>query len=322
MLRTLVLVGLVLVVFCTLPCVLADVPPPDDTVQSYLHALDNKRPYIAASYVYFNRENMRFGASPDAVALKLANLEMQLGADKFNLTNLNIEEKKLSDDGMQAVLKVSYDIVDRGDPSNVLKSITEWYRLEYIGEWKIINIDNRPLELLPIEELPEPPSESSGTSVIDILSESAVYLLPVAFLMMVVGIRLNSIEKRKKGGTKATRPSASFMIPPEKASKFIKVTPQPIYRVGKPAQLTMWIKNFTSVPYTNVEASATFPRGISLNTPILKFGDIPPGKVAKRAWVITPKSSGVLVVAEPMVMFEYKGKRGIAMLEPIKLRAK
>jgi len=312
--------GIALVVLCILPCVLAEVPPPEDTVQSYLHALDNKRPYVAASYVYFNRENMRFGFSPDAVALRLGNLQMRYGEDSFNLTNLNIEEKKLSDDGMQAVLKVSYDVVDRSDPPQVLRSITEWYRLEYIGGWKIINIDTRPLDLLPVEELPEPPSESSGLSVIDVLSESAVYLLPVAFLMMAVGIRLNSIEKRRKGRTKGSRPSASFMISPEKASKFIRVTPQSTYHMGKPAKLTVWIKNFTSVPYTNVEASATFPKGITLNTPILKFGDIPPGKVVKRAWVITPRTRGVLVVAEPMVMFGYKGKRGIAMLEPIKLR--
>jgi len=66
-----------------------------------------------------------------------------------------------------------------------------------------------------------------------------------------------------------------------------------------------------NVEASDVEASATFPKGISLNTPILKFGDVPPGKVAKRARVImpkrviTPKSAGCSCWLSPMVMCEY-----------------
>jgi len=329
-LRQLAFIVLILAIISTVPCAMAETPPPEETVQSYLHALNNKMPAEAATYVYFNREKMQFGYSPQFISIQLMNWEKdwreKLGTDKVSFTTPEFLDRKLSDDGMQAVVGVSYDIVSTVDPDNPNKVIhrTEYYRLEYIGGWKIIKMGDNPMELLPTDELPEPPIESVGISPIDMMADSAVYLVPIAILMAIVGLRMNSAEKRKRGGfsKKKDRSSAAFILPPEKTSKFVKISAQPTYQVGKPAQLVVWIKNFTSVPYTNVEATASFPKGIALNTAVLKFGTIPPGKVAKRAWVITLKGSGVLVVAEPVVMFEYKGKRGIAMLEPIKLRAK
>ncbi len=322
--RQLVFIVLILAVISAIPCAIAEIPPPDETVQSYLHALDNKRPDEAAVYVYFNKEKMQFGYSPQLISIQLMNWEARFGTDKFNFTTLQFLDRKLSDDGMQAVVGVSYDIVSTVDPNTIFEHRTEYYRLEYLGGWEIINKGDSPMELLPTDELPEVPMESVDTSPIDMMAGSALYLVPIAILMVIVGFRMNSAEKRKRGGftKKNDRSSAAFMLPPEKTSKFVKISAQPTYQVGKPAQLVVWIKNFTSVPYTNVEATASFPKGITLNTAILKFGTIPPGKVAKGVWVITLKGSGVLVVAEPMVMFEYKGKRGIAMLEPIKLRAK
>ncbi|MHC1597584.1 MAG: hypothetical protein ACXQT3_04625 [Methermicoccaceae archaeon] len=322
--RLLTLIVLLLVLTSTIPCSMAaDIPPPDDTVQSYLHALDIKRAYEASQYVYFNTQKMQFGHSPSYISMLLTRWETRYGKGKFNLTNLQFIDKKLSDDGMQAVLGVKYDIVSTNDPTKVLESHTEYYRLEYIGGWKIITTDTSPLELLPTDELPEPPAQAVGTSPIDVLADSAAYLLPLAVVLALVGFRLNSMEKkRRRGGAKRKgRSATAFLLPPEKTSKFVKVSTKSVYQTGKRAQLVVWIKNFTSVPYTDVEITATFPKTISLNTPVLKLGDIPPGKVAKKAWVITPKKSGVFVIDEPMVMFGYKGKRGIAMLEPIRLQA-
>jgi len=63
---------------------------------------------------------------------------------------------------------------------------------------------------------------------IDVLADSAVYLLPVAAVLALVGIRLNSMEKRRRVGTKKKgRPAAAFLLPPEKTSKFVKVSVVP-----------------------------------------------------------------------------------------------
>ena len=187
--------------------------------------------------------------------------------------------------------------------------------------WQILNISEEPLEILPVQELPEPPSDVKLGYGLDIILANMKYFIVGSVGLIIIGMKLNSREKKKKRKTKTAKVNKqAILLSNERTSKMIRLKIGGTCKKGKKVPITVFIRNPSPSPYMDVKVRGIFPKQIRINTPTLNFGKVNPGEVAKRMWVMLPTQSGTFQIKDLTLSFEYKGRRYIGVVGSLKVK--
>ncbi len=218
--------------------------------------------------------------------------------------------------GSRAVVVANYTEIGYDENSHKKigeQNMTQYFKLENIeGIWLITGISSEPL--------PQP--ESTGSvkkDPLDQLSDNAVYIMPVALLMLVVGVILNRKEKAKANGSaQGSGGSNSNTLPLQTAqlSRFVRCMPSQM-SAGNPGTVDVWIKNFGKQPYTKLVVTAAFPGNVKVKNKKLKFSTVEAGQTAKQTWNVKPAASGKFPINNVSVAFTFGGKRYAGALDPV-----
>ena len=240
-----------------------------------------------------------------------------------DITNITLNQTV---SGNQAVVIANYTEIEyHPDSDNVAgeKEVTQYFRLENTeGIWLIIEISNEPL----------PVAESTGKvkkTPIDILTDNAIFLLPVALALLGVGVYLNKKEKAERagaGGSGAGGAGSSggagagvTMLQTAQVVKFVKCAPSQM-KAGTRGTIDVWVKNFNKQPYQNLVVTAVFPDTVRAKKTNLKFGVLSPGQTAKQTWNVKTSASGVFQITDVTVTFTFGGKKYAGALGPVRIQ--
>lgn len=229
-----------------------------------------------------------------------------------DITNITLNQTV---SGNQAVVIANYTEIEYHPNSNNVageKEVTWYFRLENTdGIWLIIGISDEPL----------PTGESTGTvkkTPLDILTDNAIFILPVALALLGVGVYLNKKEKAERAGTGGSG-AGVIMLPTAQVVKFVKCAPSQM-RAGTRGTIDVWVKNFNKQPYQNLVVTAVFPDTVRAKKTKLKFGALPPGQTAKQTWNVKTSASGVFQIADVTVTFTFGGKKYAGALGPVRIQ--
>ena len=97
-------------IFVSLTPTASAIPDPEESVIGYLSAVGEGDANTAYTYVYFNQTTLlKFGYPKTNIELRIENLKNKY--KNYAIENITILDRELSEEGMQAVLKVSFDIM-------------------------------------------------------------------------------------------------------------------------------------------------------------------------------------------------------------------
>ncbi len=273
------------------------------TVRTYLEA-KSENDYRTASHVVDSSY-----MSKGYIMLTWDRVENVVNKD---ITNITLNQTV---SGNQAVVIANYTEIEYHPNSNNVageKEVTWYFRLENTdGIWLIIGISDEPL----------PTGESTGTvkkTPLDILTDNAIFILPVALALLGVGVYLNKKEKAERAGTGGSG-AGVIMLPTAQVVKFVKCAPSQM-RAGTRGTIDVWVKNFNKQPYQNLVVTAVFPDTVRAKKTKLKFGALPPGQTAKQTWNVKTSASGVFQIADVTVTFTFGGKKYAGALGPVRIQ--
>jgi len=218
--------------------------------------------------------------------------------------------------GNRAVVAANYTEIEYDENAHKKigeQNMTQYFKLENIdGMWLITGISSEPLS--------QP--ESTGPvkkDPLDQLNDNAVYILPAALLMLVVGVTLNRKEKAKANGSaQGSGGSNPNTLPLQTAqlSRFVRCMPSQM-SAGNPGTIDVWIKNFGKQPYTKLVVTAAFPDNVKVKKNKLKFSTLEAGQTAKQTWKVKPAASGKFQIDNVAVAFTFGGKKYAGALDPV-----
>lgn len=240
-----------------------------------------------------------------------------------NVANKDIANITLNQtvSGNQAVVIANYTEIEYHPNSNNVagaEAVTKYFRLENTeGIWLITEISDDPL----------PVGASTGEikkTPIDILTDNAIFIIPVALALLGVGIYLDKKEKAARAGAGGASSSGGAgagvtMLQTAQVVKFVKCAPSQM-NAGTSGTIDVWVKNFNKQPYQKLVVTAVFPDTVRAKKTKLKFGALSPGQTAKQTWNVKTSASGVFQIADVTVTFTFGGKKYAGALGPVRIQ--
>ena len=242
-----------------------------------------------------------------------------------NVANKDIANITLNQtvSGNQAVVIANYTEIEyHPNSDNVAgaKAVTKYFRLENTeGIWLITEMSDDPLTIgASTGEIKKTP--------IDILTDNAIFILPVSLALLGVGVYLNKKEKAERAGAGGSVAGSSggagagvTMLQTAQVVKFVKCAPSQM-KAGTKGTIDVWVKNFNKQPYQNLVVTAVFPDTVRAKKTKLKFGALSPGQTAKQTWNVKTSASGVFQIADVTVTFTFGGKKYAGALGPVRIQ--
>ncbi len=279
----------------------------NETVSSFLTALNDGDYTMAFSYY----EGSDF-IVPATLEVKFKNYGIQAGSIKdVDIGNPAIEETV-------AVVTVNCQVAELDRNGNEVSTTSKplYFRLQDAdGAWIITKVNFDQPVVLSTEDLVEIEVEQGP---LDPLVDNAPLIFGLAIVILGAGLYFKKKE-RSAPKQKAPEVNVSMASPVAKESlyQFVRIVPSPPYQVKKKATVSVWVKNFSQVPYNDFTVVATFPSSLKIKKTTLSFGTIGPGETVKKVWKITPTEAGWFSIDRPQVMFEYGGARYAGELDGV-----